>query len=287
MADAQIIDRGYRRYDGERTGVRGAVRSVTIAAIQRSLGMRRSIWAKVLPVIAILFAYVPAIVFIGLAALLPESLVGGEFFVGYPDYYGFISAAILLFVAFVAPEVLCTDRQSRMLGLYLASPLTRDTYLLGKLMAIAIVLAVVTVGPPLLLLIAYSIEGIGPDGALGWLGMFARVVAAGVAVSATYTAISLAISSFTDRRAIASAAIIGTLLVLGTAVGSLVTAGGSDWLYLADPNTLPFEFVNRIYGERGEYPTIPTWAIAAAEFVWAFGAAALIRARYARLVIKT
>ena len=40
--------------------------------------------------------------------------------------------AVLVFVAFVAPEVLCPDRRTGMLGLYLASPLTRDTYLVGK-----------------------------------------------------------------------------------------------------------------------------------------------------------
>ena len=32
---------------------------------------------------------------------------------------------VLVFTAFVAPEILCTDRRSGMLGLYLASPLRR------------------------------------------------------------------------------------------------------------------------------------------------------------------
>ena len=61
----------------------------------------------------------------------------------YGEYYGFIVSAIIVFVAFVAPEVLCTDRRTGMLGLYLASPLTRDTYLLAKAIAVAVVLATV------------------------------------------------------------------------------------------------------------------------------------------------
>ena len=44
-SDAQILDRGYRKYDGPRTGVQGAVRAVVVHSIQRALGMRRSIWA--------------------------------------------------------------------------------------------------------------------------------------------------------------------------------------------------------------------------------------------------
>src|SRR3712207_8505042 len=53
----------------------------------------------------------------------------------YHEYYGFITAAIVVFVALVGPEVLCPDRRDGMLGMYLASPLTRDSYLGAKLLA--------------------------------------------------------------------------------------------------------------------------------------------------------
>ena len=51
-----------------------------------------------------------------------------------------------------------------MLGLYLASPLDRDTYLLAKAAAVGLVLSLVTLGPPLFMLIARTVAGVGPDG---------------------------------------------------------------------------------------------------------------------------
>ena len=51
-----------------------------------------------------------------------------------------------------------------MLGLYLASPLTRDSYLSSKAAAVMAVLGLVTLGPPLFMLLARTIAGTGPDG---------------------------------------------------------------------------------------------------------------------------
>ena len=159
--DARIHDRGYRRYDGERTGVRGAIRTLAAHSMRRALGLRRSARHKILPVMVVLFAYLPGTAFVGAAALLPDD-IAEAFLPSYADYYGFIIAAIFLFTAFVAPELLCTDRRTGMLGVYLASPLDRRTYLAGKGLATAGILALVTTGPPLLLLIALSLEGSGP-----------------------------------------------------------------------------------------------------------------------------
>lgn len=109
--------------------------------------MRRSAWAKVLPVATIAFAYLPAIVFVGAAALLPDQSSRDLALPSYGDYYGFVISAIMVFVALVAPEVLCTDRRTGMLGVYLAAPLDRDTYLLAKAAGIAFVLSIVCLGP--------------------------------------------------------------------------------------------------------------------------------------------
>ena len=125
MSDARILDRGYRRFDGPRRGRWGAVRSLARYSVLRALGLRRTPWAKLLPIASVLIAYLPAAVFVGIAALLPDQIQRQtDIIPTYAEYYGFITAAIVLFVALVGPEVLCPDRRNGMLGLYLASPLS-------------------------------------------------------------------------------------------------------------------------------------------------------------------
>ncbi len=253
MSGARIHEAGYRRYEGERLGVSSAMVSLWIHGIQRVLGLKRRLSAKVLPAVSIGFAFVPAIVFIGLAAFLQEDLIREEILPEYHDYYGFIVFAILLFTAFVAPEVLCTDRRTGMLSLYLASPLTRDTYLVAKAASVLTVLLTVTLGPLLLLLLAYTVEGAGPDSVGDFVVLLGRILVAGVTVALLWTALSLAMSSATSRKAFASAAIIVTILVSGIVVGILSSSDGldfPDWLGIFDFFSLPFELTTRIFGER-------------------------------------
>lgn len=288
-ADARILERGYRRYEGERQGQAHAVRSVIAHTLRRILGLRRPTRSKILPVLSIVFAYLPATVFVGIIALFGR--FGGraqarEIIPEYSDYYGFIVSAIVLFVAFAAPEALCPDRRSRVLSLYLASPLTRLTYLLAKAAAVAIVIAFVTVGPPLLLLIGLMLQGAGPDGPVEVLRVLVRIVESGLVLAALFTCLSMAIASLTDRRAIAAAA---TLFVLvGSAVVSETLIGGlnrSPDLLGLNLTAGPLEFVARIYGRPGFAPSVDTWVLALSFAAWTIGAATLAVVRYQRLQV--
>ena len=286
MSDARILDRGYRRYDGPRLGARGAIGSLTRQSALRALGLRRTFWAKVFPLLSAIIAYLPATVFVGITALFPDELLDPDAVIpGYGEYYSFITAAIVVFVALVGPEVLCPDRRDGMLGLYLASPLTRDTYLLAKALAVVPVLAIVTVGPPLLLLVGRTFADAGPETFGDFLTILARMLVSGLAISAAYTAISLAAASLTDRRAVASAGVILLLLVTSVATTVLVELGGSERLLLLNLFLLPFELVQRIYGELGAEPTLATSELVAANVAWTLGAGLLVRERYRRLQV--
>ena len=297
---ARILDRGYRRYTGPRAGVRGAIRTVWLQSIQRALGLRRSTWAKVLPVGMILISYVPAIVFIGIVAFIPadqftQTRVGadgtlqqtlGFALPTYGEYFGFIASALVLFVAFVGPEILCTDRRTGMLGLYLASPLTRDSYLVGKALATATVLAFVTVGPPLLMLIAFVIQGQGPDGPVGVLLTVPRIVGAGVAITGVYTAFSMGISSLTDRKSFATAGLILFFFMSSVLTGILIDVlNFSSNAIVVNIFVFPLALVEKVHGEHAHYYDVSMAAVILAAVGWTLVWGLVCRTRYKLLTV--
>lgn len=289
MSDARILERGYRRYDGERQGEAHAVRSVIAHTLRRILGLHRPARAKVLPLLSIVFAYLPAIVFVGVIALFGR--FGGRaqarrIIPEYHEYYGFIVSAIVLFVAFVAPEALCPDRRSRVLSLYLASPLTRLTYLLSKAAAVAIVLAAVTIGPPLLLLLGLMTQSAGPASPLEVLRVFLRILESGVMLALLYTTLSLAVASLTDRRAVAAAATLFLILGAGIVSDTLVFGlGGPRWLEAISLTRAPLDLVAHIFGRTPTVPGTTTLVLALGVALWTSLSGAIAIVRYQRLQV--
>ncbi len=285
--DARILDRGYRTYDGERGGSLNAMRTVSIQGLRAVLGIGRPAKAKILPVISAIIAFVPAVVFVGLAVLLPGGVLDPNEIATYSDYYGFIISALALFTALVAPEVLTADRRTGMIGLYLSTPLTRSTYLVAKLAAVGVTLAIVTIGPPLLLLIGYTFENEGPDGFIEWWKVLLRIVASGIVVSGVYAGVSMAFASMTDRRSLASAGVVLSLVVSAAVTSALVDAADmSRNLFLLNLLVAPFELVSRIYGENnGSEPGIATASVVLANLAWVVAGLGFTWWRYQRMEV--
>jgi ABC-2 type transport system permease protein len=284
--DAQIADRGFQRYEGRRSGVPGAIRSVSWESTRATLGLGRPARTKIFPVIAVVIAYLPAVVFIGIAVLIPSDILEPEEVADYPGYYGFIILAIVLFTALVAPEVLVSDRRNGMLAMYLSTPLDRRTYLLAKAIAVAAMLGLVTLLPPVLMLIGYTVENAGPDGLGGWLVTLGRIVLSGIAISAALASVSMAASSLTDRRAFAAIGIV--LLLFATPILAAALVDGADlspYWRLIDISTMPFELVFRIFGDPGNFPELATWTVLASNLVWTVGGVVVVWWRYSTLVI--
>lgn len=285
--DAHIFEGGYRRYDGERLGRVAAIRAVAFQAIQRALGLRRPVWAKILPIVIIFISYVPAIVFVGLVTLAKDQPQVANQLPQYSAYYSQVLLAVMLFVAFLAPDMLCPDRRTGMLGIYLASPLTRDTYLLGKAIAVFSSLVLVTVGPQLLMLLANSLQGSGVGSSHATFAMVLRIVGAGCAVSLFFTMLSLAISSLTDRKGFATAAIILVLLASG-AIGNQLSIPGREAFSLIDLGfQLPNALTTRIFGVHSYEPTqtLSTATIYLAWLGWTLLSAVVLRVRYQLLMV--
>jgi ABC-2 type transport system permease protein len=282
--DARILDRGYRSFEGQRSGVGGAVRSVAWHTTRSILGLGRKGRHKVFPIVVAVIAFVPAIGFLVMAALIGD-LLEGEIQPEYWEFFGFSFAAALLFTALVAPEAIVRDRRDGMFALYLSTPLTRPTYLIAKVIAVLGTLSIIILGPALLWLLGYTMQNLGPDGLLDWLGVAARLVLAGLVIGAVYTSVSMAASSFTDRRAFASVAVILTMLGLSIAVSVLVDeADMPAELRLLDPLGLPVEIAPRLFGERTEeYAELGDWLIALGCIGWIAGGGALVYGRYRKM----
>ena len=121
-----------------------------------------------------------------------------------------MSSALLLFVALVAPDVVCPDRRQRVLPLIFARPLTGVDYVVAKVGAIAAIVFGFSFLPQVVLFVGQMLVS---DGALDYFRDNADVlwqVPVSVALLAVYYAVvGVAIASLTDRRIVAGAAIIG------------------------------------------------------------------------------
>ena len=82
---------------------------------------------------------IPAIVNVGIGYVTRDRLDDRIEIITYRDYVG-VSSALLLFVALVAPDVMCPDRRQRVLPLMFARPLTGVDYVVAKVGAIASIL---------------------------------------------------------------------------------------------------------------------------------------------------
>lgn len=283
MSDAQIFDRGYRTFEGERSGLRGAVRSVVWHTTRSILGLGRSARHKVFPVAVIVIAFLPALAFLALAVLIGDLV--GEVRPEYWEFFGFAFLATLVFTALVAPEALVRDRRDGMYSLYLSTPLSKVSYLASKVGAVLLVMSLVVLAPPLLWLLGYTFQNQGPDGFTEWIWVAFRLIVAGLAICVTYASVSLGVSSLTDRRAFASIAVVLFLLGLSIIAEVLAEVAELDQhIRLIDPLGTVFELSPRLFGDRGEgFQDVSTVAVAAATVGWIAFGVGLIVVRYRKL----
>ena len=260
------------------------MRSVGVQSPQRAFRIRRSFWAKLPPWIIVGLAFVPALVYVGIAALIPGDAT--DLIPEYADYYSFIGVVLLLFVAWTAPETLSGDRRSGILGLYLASPLSRATYLLAKSIAIGTVLLAITLGPVVFLLVARWMVGSGPDIADLPL-LIVRMLLSAVVLSAIYALLGAAIAAFADRRPIATVATILIVLIVGAATSIAVeVAEYPHWIYAFDPTTVADDAIGVIWNRDSDLLTgLPGVGVIGATIAWIVLLAGVIWTRYQRLEV--
>jgi ABC-2 type transport system permease protein len=222
VSGGAVYDRGYRPYDGPR-GRRGAATlALYKASMRRALGIRRSWRQKVAPFTLLGVVSIPAVVNVGIGYVTRDQLEDRIEIITYRDYVG-VSSALLLFVALVAPDVMCPDRRQRVLPLMFARPLLGRDYVAAKVGAIATILFAFSFVPQVVLFVGNMLVS---DSALdyltGHLDILWKVPVAVVVLAVYYAVIGVAIASLTDRRIVAGAAVIGLFLITSISSGIIV-----------------------------------------------------------------
>ena len=217
-----VYDRGYRPYEGPR-GRRGAATfALYKASMRRALGFRRSWRQKFAPFVLLGVVTIPAIVNVGIGYVTRGRLNDRLEIITYRDYVG-VSSALLLFVALVAPDVMCPDRRQRVLPLMFARPLTGVDYVVAKVGAISSILFAFSFLPQVVLFIGNMLVS---DSAYsyftGHLDILWKVPVSVVALALYYAVIGVAIASLTERRIVAGASVIGLLLITSISAGIIV-----------------------------------------------------------------
>ncbi len=252
-ATGAIYDLGYRGYDGPRLGRRAAVATLFWASLRSAFGLGRSGRSKIVPWGLTAVILVPAAVAGAIQAMVPGNLSPFS----YDNYLWEMQALLALFVAAQAPELLGRDQRYRVLTLYFARALRRPDYALGKLVALSLGVLAILLVPHLvmsigsILLTAKTTDAIGTE-----LGIMPAILASCAVIAVVASALGLAISSLTPRRAYATAAIFGAFIIpgivaaivigldIGTAsqwvvmldVGALLD-GANAWFFGVDPST--------------------------------------------------
>jgi len=216
-----VYDRGYRPYEGPR-GRRGAATlALYKASMRRALGLRRAWRQKVAPFVLLAVVTIPAIVNVGIGYVTRDRFDGFEI-ITYREYVG-VSSALLLFVALVAPDVMCPDRRQKVLPLMFARPLLGTDYVVAKVGSIATILFAFSYLPQVVLFIGNMLVS---DAALDYftshLDVLWKVPLSIVVLAVYYATIGCGLSALTDRRIVAGASIIGLFLLTSIAAGVIV-----------------------------------------------------------------
>ncbi|MDJ0923036.1 MAG: hypothetical protein QNJ77_00630 [Acidimicrobiia bacterium] len=197
-----VYDLGYKPYEGQRLGRSGAIKAMLKDGLRRTFGIRRKARRKIYPWGLVVLAFLPAIVFVGLAFALSSFAPDAESpFGGHAQYISLVGTVIILFVASAAPNLLIPDREEGVLSVYSSRPMTAWDYIWGRVGALALVASAFFLLPNLLMYVGFAaLDEAGLAAALiDNLDDLLKVLGTMVAYVIGYGAPALLISTYAKR----------------------------------------------------------------------------------------
>ena len=288
---AQIFEGGFRPYVGPRLSAKRCFRSLYTYSLGRLLGRKRRFRSKLIGIAAFFVAWIVAVVQIFTAGLFSE--FGDLGFDTVREYYTQVGVGVVLFTVLATPMLLNTDRRSGLLSLYLASPLSRRSYLNAQTSAIFSLLIVMSLVPVLALAIVYTSLGWGPGGAGDFFMFLLRALTAALALAAVPTALAVAVCSLVRRTGMAIVVIALCLLVPQGITRLLIAeAGVASEIGVLDPLRLSRGLAKRSHAlaltddSPGTLDAVATWVVVVANLVWVGLLSAVAHLRYGRMEVE-
>jgi ABC-2 type transport system permease protein len=298
-ATGSIYDLGYRGYDGPRFGRPAVALGLLRQTLRESYGIGRGGRAKIVPFLLLALNTLPAVVAVGISALLGQVAAGEVLEEGNPirheTYQSLTSTLVMLFCAAQAPELFGRDQRYGVLPLYFSRVLTRVDYALARTGGLFLAILVIALVPQLLLSVGAILAA--PDPLTGLredLPDIPRYLAVSVLASGVLGGISALIAAWTPRRAYATATIIGAFIlppVVVAVISELAVSDAARILHLVSPGDV-IEGVNAaIFDVIAEgSPAVmaaglPGWAYIVAAAAFAGCSLALVVRRYQTVTV--
>ncbi len=297
--EGRVFDLGYRRYDGPREGRNRARRAVYVDGLRIALGLGRGGRAKILP-----WLFIAVVVAIGLVMSLVVGVVNREIGEGVAeaadlptlsDFYRITSLIIFLFAAVVGPELLCPDRHSGVINLYLVRPITSLDYVAARFLAFLSVMLLVVWLPQVVLFTGLVVSDNQPgDYFTKHWEEIPKFLAAGAALAVYTTGVGLAVAGFTTRRGYASVGLIGLLImsqIAALVLGETITGTAGHWLALISLSDVPMHINELVFDTDDSLQSgraareLSTGVRIGAYFVFTLVPIGILLSRYRRLTV--
>jgi ABC-2 type transport system permease protein len=230
-----IYDLGYRHYEGPRHGRAYATWSLYVESLRNVWGFGRSMSSKAAPFILAGLYALPALVQLAFSSTIAQSLqTPGQSpleLLAYHNYFAGFSFLIIFFCVAQAPELVCRDQRYQVLPLYFTRAMGRMDYAMARFAALATAIFVTLLVPTVALFIGDvlmkpdTISAIGDE-----LPNALPAIPSNALIAVGMAAISLALSSFSPRRAYSAIGIVAYML-LAEAIPAVIYSIGktADW----------------------------------------------------------